>query len=382
MTRSIYSEMPRLLLTGLAAGVLFTSVSPSAVAQTIPQPEQVRRPVIQREVEREIQRVEPRVVEQIRDVELQIRVANVENIELLQTIGRYEGALRAYRVGRTPSDLDSRMRDLAERMGGSAEMPFNTDDVARLDQTRMSMRNSEDPSAVFEYDRRTGNFLFNAGLMKMRDDSSTPDLPRQSELAELAQRHLQEFGLDVNTREMNVAHLGGLNMAIPDGNGGSTVFEKLKSVRFERVMDGLPVEGDTRLIVQLGEGGSLAGMVYQWPNFGRGQEISQRLMADPQDMQQQALETVQAMAADTERAWLTAVDLVLYDDGRGFMEPAYHVVLNRMIDLGEGEPAMIPYDFYLPVLSEPRAFFPFMEQAERAPENGEDEGALRNGEDE
>ena len=43
---------------------------------------------------------------------------------------------------------------------------------------------------------------------------------------------------------------------------------------------------------------------------------------------------------------------------------------------------MIPYDFYLPTTLEPQAFYPHMEVAELAPEDGRDEGETKNDRDE
>jgi hypothetical protein len=383
------------LIVGLATALTLLVIPTQAAAQTtqrqtvqrqtVPRqptvpPEEVQpEPVIREITPRTIQ---PRTVDQIRRPERLTRTSRIENLELLEQIGSFDRPLNVYRVAQQPRDLDGRMQELIGRLGGASDMSFDGQRAERIGETRMSMRHPEDPSAVFEYDRRTGNFLFNAGLMKMRDEASTPNLPSQGELPRLAARHLAEIGVEPDQGEMRVVHLGGLNMAIPSAGGGSTIFEKLRTVRFHRSIDGLPVEGDTRLVMHLGEGGSLSGLVYQWPEFGRGQPLSRSQMVDPQTLRQQAMRRMTPVTEGAQRSWLTAVDLVLYDDGNGTMEPAYHVVLNRMMPLGEGEPAMIPFDFYLPVSAQPRAVFPFMQQAERAPERGEDEGEVRNGSDE
>jgi hypothetical protein len=353
--------------------------------QTVPRqpvvpPEQVQPEPTVREVRP--QTIQPRTVDQIRRPGRLTRTPRIENLELLEQIGSYDRPLNVYRVSQQPRGLEGRMQELIGRLGRASDMSFDGQRAERVGESRMSMRHPEDPSAVFEYDRRTGNFLFNAGLMKLRDEATTPNLPNQGALPRLAARHLAEIGVEPAEAEMQVVHLGGLNMAIPNGSGGSTVFEKLKTVRFHRILDGLPVEGDTRLVMHLGEGGALSGLVYQWPDFGRGQPLSTSLMVDPQTLRQQAMQRMTPVIGGAQRSWLTNVELVLYDDGRGTMEPAYHVVLNRMMALGEGEPAMIPFDFYLPVSAQPRAVFPFMQQAERAPERGEDEGEVRNASDE
>jgi hypothetical protein len=76
-----------------------------------------------------------------------------------------------------------------------------------------------------------------------------------------------------------------------------------------------------------------------------------------------ALEEIKRVTEKAEKSTLTGAELVLYDDGRGMVEPAYHFTVNRLIDLGESDPAAIPYDFYVPIAKEPRAFYPYMDTA-------------------
>lgn len=384
MKPTMITSMKAVLLGSAAA--LIAGVAPAQESEPDRQePPVLQRPDIQpdrQQLER-LQRpqIRPEVLPQIQP-ELQRQGAEIENLGMLERIGEYDAPLRRYRVVR-PDGLSGRMPELAARLGEAAGVRFDMEETIRLDEGRIAMRNPDDPSSIFEYDERTGNFLFNAGLAGLREEESTPGLPAEGELAELAsgtfERYKNFFEPD---GEMRVAHLGGLNMSIPDGRGGSQIFEKLKTVRFQRILGDLPVEGDSRIVAHFGERGALQGLIYQWPEVGEGEELSRRELADPQSLRDRAREKLQQMARPAQRAELTTVDLVLYDDGRGIIEPAYHIVLDRMIDLGEGEPARNPFDFYLPAVQEPQGVYPFMQTPPQAPESGEGEAELPNDTDE
>ena len=303
--------------------------------------------------------------------------ADIKGLELLDRIGEQKVELRTY-FAATPSaaELSARTR-LGSLMGRSSGVAFQSDKPMRLDETRTALTSSEEPSATFEVDSRTGNFLFNGGLLKYRKDMSTPDLPQDIELPDLAFRSLEQYGLKIDPAETYIAHIGGLNMALADGSGKSEIFEKLKTVRLGRTLDGLKVEGDARIIVQLGERAELAAMVYQWPQLEKSQRLTSDMLQKPDAIRDSAKREIEAMAKKALHAELTRAELVLYDDGRGVMEPAYHFVLERHFDDGELEPVMIPYDFYVPATLKPVALFPHMEVAPKAPADGSDTRSIR-----
>jgi len=137
------------------------------------------------------------------------------------------------------------------------------------------------------------------------------------------------------------------------------------------------VEGDARIVVQLGEKAELAAMVYQWPRLEKSVRLTSDMLQKPDAIRDSAKREIEAMAKKAMDAELTQAELVLYDDGRGVMEPAYHFVLERHFDDGELEPVMIPYDFYVPATVKPVALYPHMEVAPKAPVDGRDTTAIR-----
>ena len=308
--------------------------------------------------------------------------STVTGLELLDSVGRYPANLKIYRaVKPSAADLEGRIA-LGKNLGKTAGVDFVSAAPLGLDKTRNALTSKTDPSASFEYDSGTGNFLFNAGMKSYRADGSTKNLPQDSEVEALAGKWLNELGLRIDPRQLKLAHVGGLNMAAADGSGGSTIYEKLKTARFSRVLDGLPVEGDGRLVVHLGESGALAGMVYQWPALGKSTLLDRQQLQDPRIIRDSALKQIRSVTGKATSARLTQARLSLYDDGRGLIEPAYHFVIERYFDYGDLKPVMIPYDFYIPVPRQPVAFYPHMETALLQPALGSDTGKIENTQDE
>ena len=154
--------------------------------------------------------------------------AAVDGLELLETVGEYKGDLKVYFAARPSSEQLRHRAKLGEIMGESSGVKFSREKTIRLGESRTALMGQEDPSASFEVDKITGNFLFNGGMQRYRQEGSTKDLPQSDAAVALSGRLLQAYGLNVIPDELELAHVGGLNMAIADGAGGSKIFEALE----------------------------------------------------------------------------------------------------------------------------------------------------------
>lgn len=294
----------------------------------------------------------------------------VAGLERLELVGKVPGTLHTYFAAPASKELLAQRKQLAEQLGKGAGVGF--DGSARgIGESGVRLVSSADPSAAFELDTHTGGFSFNGGLRKYRLEERTPGLPDPETALALARRHLDALGLKLDPKQVGGLRAGGLNMAVPDGRGGSVIYEKLRSVRIARQIDGLPVEGDGRVIVQLGAGGALAGLVHQWPALEKAVPVE---LGDTREIRKGALAEILKVSQRAVRAQLSTVELVLYDDGRGVIEPAYHFVVERDFDHDDGELTRIPYDFYLSTAAKPLAHYPHDERAPIAPEEGKDPG--------
>ncbi len=295
--------------------------------------------------------------------------------QLLDSLGRYEKKPMVYKTLEFNKDPIAKSVQLIKQLN----VNFNTDRIVHLNDKWLGFQNDEDASSTFEFDTHSGNIHFNRGLKGYSEERSTPNLPDERQITQFAAKHLIDLGLLPPLTEINLQkiEIGGLNMAVPDSKGGSKVFEKLKTVRAFRVLDGVEVEGDSRLIMHLGENGELAGIVAQWPQVSEGKALTENDLIPAEKLREAALANIQRVLGKSVRPELTEAKLVLYDDGQGVIEPAYHFVVKRNFNLNENsrstELTMIPYDFYLPIYNKSRAAFPDLQSVMVQPLDGRDE---------
>lgn len=280
--------------------------------------------------------------------------------------------LRTFKVVPLTAAESQQRSELSKRLADQSGLRLQKSD-AKFSDGRIGQIGAQDPSASFEYDAKLGRLLFNGGLSKYRAESSTLGLPKPEQAAALAQRQVEALKLPLNTREFAGVRVGGVNMGVPDGLGGTKVFEKLRTVRFSRTLAGFAVEGDTRVVVHLGSNGALAGLVYQWPTVAAGETLRSEQLVKTDAIRKLAIKQLDEITASADEAFLTGADLVLYDDGRGVLEHAYHFTVERYYGYGKGEATMIPFDFYVPAVVASRAFYPHLEVAAVKAGDGRDE---------
>jgi len=300
--------------------------------------------------------------------------SKLEGLALLDKLKSAEG-LHSYSVVAPSAELTKQRLGLAATLGKAAGIEFKAADADYSDG-RSSQIGAADPSASFEYDAKLGRLLFNGGLRAYRGDERTPNLPDEAKAADLARSHLSKLRLAPASTQVGVVKTGGVNLGVTDGKGATQIYEKFKTVRFSRALEGVPVEGDARVVVQLGSEGALAALVYQWPSLQAGEAYTGRQLVDLKLVREQAIKQLSEVTASAEAAFLTGADLVFYDDGRGVVEPAYHFTVERYLGLDKGEPTQIPYDFYLPALTSSHAFYPHLDKPKIAPADGRDESPV------
>ncbi|NEX11309.1 MAG: hypothetical protein C1942_01180 [Prosthecochloris sp.] len=218
-----------------------------------------------------------------------------------------------------------------------------------------------DPSAVFDIDARTGSFLLNYGLKRYSGEGSTKNLPSAAQAKELAWSYLGRTGyLPKNEEEMVLAGIGGLDLAVAkDGKTGGP-YKKLVTVRFSRVLDGIPVQGPgSRIVVHLGQNGVMNAMIRNWLEV-KAFSVRQKQQKSSKVIRRDIAERLSRIAGGAKEILDQNAVQVLYDDGLGIIEPAIYVTAVARYE-GPGEKGVvdIPVDFYVPVLKSSKADFPF-----------------------
>lgn len=275
-------------------------------------------------------------------------------------------ALISYRaVPMEPIDQE-RAQKMAEELRETARIGKLFDRVQEYDR-RFVFTSSEDSSAVFDVHSTTGAFLFNAGLKNYSGESSTRGLPSPKEAPHLAREYLAKFRyLPENKEEVVLARVGGLRMAASKEGRSSGPYEKLVTVFFRRVLQNVRVQGPgSRIVVHLGEQAALVGVIRNWRDV-KAQKVSRDQVKSDKLIRYAIQRRLIKTADQAKEITVKKAELVLFDDGRGVIEPAIYVVAVARYQgpkLAKRD-VEIPVDFYVPVLLKPKGYYPFHKDAE------------------
>ena len=165
---------------------------------------------------------------------------------------------------------------------------------------------------------------------------------------------------------MVLARVGGLGMTVVKNGESSSNYAKLVTVFFRRVLQELQVQGPgSRILVHLGERAALVSVIRNWPDV-KAQEVSEKQVKSDDMIRQEIERRLLKMAGQAREIIVEKADLVLFDDSRGVIEPAIYVVASARYQGPERAEGLveIPVDFYVPVLLEPKGYYPFHQDAE------------------
>jgi hypothetical protein len=275
-------------------------------------------------------------------------------------------ALMTYQaVAVEPINLEH-AQEMAGQLRETAETRIPFDNVQEYDG-RFIFTSSKDSSAVFDIDSATGTFLFNAGMKGYSGEGSTRGLPSPREAPDLAREYLTKLRyLPDNKGEVVLTRVGGLGMAAAKDGRSSDKYEKLVTVFFHRVLQDVRVQGPgSRILVHLGEQGNLVGLIRNWPEV-KAQKVSENQVKSDELIRDAIQRRLLKMAGEAKEITVQKAELVLFDDGRGIIEPAIYVVAGARYQGPKRANGVVevPVDFYVPVLLNPKGYYPFHKDAE------------------
>ncbi len=255
---------------------------------------------------------------------------------------------------------------MAEQLRETAGIRMPFDKVQEYDG-RFIFTSSEDSSAVFDVNSATGAFLLNAGLKKYSGKSSTPGLPSPKNAPDLAHKYLTKLRyLPENKKEVVLARVGGLDMTVAKDGKSSNKYEKLVTVFYRRVLQDVRVQGPgSRILVHLGEQAALVGLIRNWPDV-KAQKVSRDQVKSDELIRHAIQRRLLKMADQAREIIVQKAELVLFDDGRGVIEPAIYVIAAARYQGPKRAKGVveIPVDFYVPVLLKSKGYYPFHKDTE------------------
>ena len=231
---------------------------------------------------------------------------------------------------------------------------------------KLIIQDSDNLSSTLDIDSRSGSFSYNTGMDKYYKEATTPNLLGETQALDMAYKHLENLNLIPQKEQLGVITQGGLNMSIKKENGYRENYKKMTSIRIDRQLNGIPVFGKSRIFINMGSNGELANMIYQWDKIIFSKEIISDETITIDDVKKSIYNRLEKEAKNTVKINLNKINLVLFDDGKGIIEPAYHVETQCFYTNTKGL-YDIPLDFYVPILKKPRAFYPFMNKVNLKP---------------
>ena len=228
------------------------------------------------------------------------------------------------------------------------------------------------PGAFFRINRKTGDFSFSKGIGDyFKNENRTDSLPGKNQAANIAKQHLKALKLMPKyEKELTLQHVGGLGLATHKDGKTSQPVDKLVTVQFGRVIDGVPVTGPgSKIIVTLGANGELVSLQRRWVELKREQKKSKDFKSQA-DVHSNIKAKMAKEAAGAKRVDVNAPEFGYYDDGDGNIEPAYIFLADLTYDSEDAKAGKYEKEKYFGVVGAmkgSRAKFDQLEKAKKGP---------------
>jgi hypothetical protein len=208
-----------------------------------------------------------------------------------------------------------------------------------------------DESLGFVYSKNLDRFLQPSDPQFGVAEKRLPDAARS---VELAGDYLARLGLQPSDpSEMRVTKVKVIRASTcGQAECKPEVSDKMRVVFFGRKLNGLPVHGASRMVVRIGNDGELVSVIKNWPSVTPVAVESAGVLPKAQ-WKDAAVRTVKRLQAGTAypNATIESTEVVMYDDGRGCIEPALRVKGKKLDGRGKDAPAA----WMVPLMTAPKA---------------------------
>ncbi len=294
------TEKRATMLVALMIAVAFVLVALPVHAQGNGRPTLRTGPTIQ---------VDPRILQR---PQLQLRGPNIQfRAKFDDRLLERASGMNLYRL-QDPAVNAETMRSLSEQLGMSGE----TTQFGGM----MGMMSGD--AGFMMLDPKLGRLVFNVNLAELVDDEAGK-LPSDREAGPIAMKFLRDNELMPDMEQAVVTHVGHINSASfdPNTNRDSGAMVQAVVVHFARQVDGFRVVGDgSKAVVQIGDGGNIAGGGVEWRALGKAQKLSAEQFLGSEAV----MRSIQSkLRGDFGMATSILVDRmgVFYYDRGGFLQP-------------------------------------------------------------
>jgi hypothetical protein len=225
------------------------------------------------------------------------------------------------------ADTGVQTTDEAEKMVEKFLGITDTGPLYKSDENTVYFTSKDDVTTTFEEDLDTGNFTFHKGIQKYMGEY-VPKLPGKQAAIKATEDFLRTNGLfPKDNGQLKLVHFGGIRSnTVIDGNKPGPVTDKLITVTYGRVVDGLPVIGPgSKLVANIGEGGELVGLVYRWRELDTQskRKVGRDAMLSQQEAEEMARRQIQQEYGQGTSYKILGSGKAYYDNNGKILQPVY-----------------------------------------------------------
>lgn len=237
----------------------------------------------------------------------------------LATLSKRDVPWRVYTLA-TPRVSPAAFGALVGQLLG--QQPFKGK-VGVLDD-RLQYRDPKDASLYCTQDRASGRLSLTKSLKEYLGEQ-VPELPEPEAAQRIATEFLRKSRLaPKNDAELKTIHAGGLRMtSVKEGKGGP-IIDKLRTVVFGRLLDGVPVHGSgSKIVVHVGNHGDVVGIDRRWREVAAARTVGREEWKDPRQTGEEIRKLLATEWNEAKEIAVSRVEALYYDrDGR-YIQPAY-----------------------------------------------------------
>ena len=189
------------------------------------------------------------------------------------------------------------------------------------------MKPIEDRMAMYGKDvevsiNNTGTEFFYSKFSALKLTEKTGRLLSDEKAIMLALEYLKKTGLmPKNENELKIDHVGGIMQALSNTKEPE---KKAVVVYFNRELDGLKVNNfGSSITVTLAESEIPAGVQYHWREVASKERVAADRFLDAKRINTLIKEDVNRVFGKTARVVINKIELVFYDNGGDYIQPAY-----------------------------------------------------------
>lgn len=169
---------------------------------------------------------------------------------------------------------------------------------------------------------RKGTEFFYSNFPALKLTSKTGRLHLDDKAVKLALNYLKKTGLmPRNKKELKIDHVGGIMQMLSNAKEPE---KKATVVYFYRELDGLKVcNFGSSITVTLAESEIPAGVQYHWREVASREKLRARNFLDADRIKSLIEKDVNSVFAKYAKVFIDKIELVLYDNGGNYIQPAY-----------------------------------------------------------